>query len=105
MEPVLAALAGASPLSGRHMKPTKQHRPAVWECMLGTVYARNDRGETRYFDYDWAKARTFAGADEPDRDPRCFRHKTFYRGTDEPRQRQLVMYVLQKYTCSPRDMA
>ena len=42
-------------------KPTLQHRPAVWECMLGTVYALNDEGECRYFDYDHEGALAFAG--------------------------------------------
>jgi hypothetical protein len=41
--------------------PTKSHVPAVWECMLGAVYARNAQGETRYFDYDYEAARAFAG--------------------------------------------
>jgi hypothetical protein len=43
--------------------PTRNHRPAVWECMLGTVYALNDAGECRYFDYDHAAALAFAGVD------------------------------------------
>lgn len=41
--------------------PTRKHRPAVWECMLGTVYALNDAGECRYFDYDHEGAKAFAG--------------------------------------------
>lgn len=45
---------------GRKAKPTKSHRPAIWECMLGTVYA-SDGTETRYFDYRWDDAREFAG--------------------------------------------
>jgi hypothetical protein len=42
-------------------KPTLKHRPAIWECMLGTVYARNELGETKYFHYDWDDARDWAG--------------------------------------------
>lgn len=49
--------------------PTNKHRPAIWECMLGTVYAMDDQGEVRYFDYRWDEARAFAGV-SPDRDPR-----------------------------------
>ena len=41
--------------------PTKKHVPAIWECILGTVYARNAQGETRYFDYNHDEARAFAG--------------------------------------------
>ena len=49
--------------------PTAKHRPAIWECMLGTVYAMDDQGEVRYFDYRWDDARQFDGF-RPDRDPR-----------------------------------
>lgn len=60
----------ANPLKlGRKAKPTKQHRPAVWECMLGTVYAFNGT-EVRYFDYRWDEAVAFAG---PLLDPRTWR--------------------------------
>lgn len=41
--------------------PTRQHRPAVWECMLGTVYALSPAGECKYFDYDHEGAMAFAG--------------------------------------------
>lgn len=52
--------------------PTLKHRPAIWECMLGTVYAQNDAGEVQYFDYRWDDAKAFAGV-TPDRDPRVAR--------------------------------
>lgn len=40
---------------------TRRHVPLVWECMLGTVEARNpETGEEKYFDYDWDAAREFA---------------------------------------------
>ena len=55
-------------------KPTLKHRPAIWECMLGTVYAMNDDREVKYFDYDWDAARAFAGVDESGRDPRVFKN-------------------------------
>lgn len=47
----------------RKMKPTRRHRPAVWECILGTVYAMNEAGECRYFDYNYEDAFAFAGVD------------------------------------------
>ena len=54
---------------GRKANPTRKHRAAIWECMLGTVYAMNDAGEVRYFDYKWDEAVAFAGV-TPERDPR-----------------------------------
>jgi len=54
----------------RKMKPTRGHRPALWENMLGTVRAMNDAGEVRYFDYNWDEAIAFSGANDPDRDAR-----------------------------------
>lgn len=56
----------------RKMKPTKAHRPALWSGILGTVYAMNDDGEVRYFDYDREGAKAFAGVTD-DRDPRLAR--------------------------------
>lgn len=35
---------------------TRQHRPLLWEMMLGTVKARNPEGETKYFDYEYERA-------------------------------------------------
>ncbi len=52
-------------------KPTLKHRPAVWECMLGTVYAMNAAGDCQYFDYDWPAALKFAGVTgKPEQDAR-----------------------------------
>ena len=50
----------------KKMKPTKKHRPAIWEMMLGTVIAMNSKGEMRYFDYDFEAVVKFAelGGDE-----------------------------------------
>jgi len=63
------------PFAGaRKMRPTQKHRPAIWECMLGTVYARNAAGEVRYFDYKWDDARAFAGVDLEGADPRLHRN-------------------------------
>lgn len=91
-----------NPLHGEKKNPTKKHRPAIWENMLGTVYARNDAGETRYFDYDWYAAREFAGVDEEGRDPRVARLTDSVRraagyfggaGTMAPRDGQVILWV------------
>lgn len=40
---------------------TKKHRPLIWECMLGTVYAKDPvTKKVKYFDYDWDAARAYA---------------------------------------------
>jgi len=83
-------------------KHTKKHRPAVWECFLGTVFALNDQGECKYFDYDWDKARKFAGVSK-DRDPRLSRasgrETNYIKSGDEwanPRKTKMVLWVLKK---------
>lgn len=48
-------------VTARKAPPTRHHVPAIWECMLGTVYARDSQGHTRYFDYDYEAARAWAG--------------------------------------------
>lgn len=93
------AIRPTHPFHGaRKMKPTKKHRPAIWECMLGTVYARNPDGVTRYFDYDWDGAREFAGVDTPDADPRVARvprpSSGFYGSADGPVPGRLTLYVV-----------
>lgn len=55
----------------RVMKPTRSHRLAITPGILGTVYAVNDQGECRYFDYDYAAAMEFAGLTQA-RDPRYY---------------------------------
>lgn len=85
-----------SPFAGaRKMVPTRKHRPAIWECMLGTVYADNG-SETRYFDYDYEAAREFAGVTaEGDLRLAKWPARTSFRGDyNGPRSRQLVLYVL-----------
>jgi hypothetical protein len=74
----------------RKMKPTLKHRPAIWECMLATVYAMNDAGQTKYFDYDWDAAREFAGVDRPEADLRVYRAA---RSQGEIRKGQKVLYI------------
>lgn len=76
----------------RVMPPTRRHRPAVWEAMLGTVEAMSDAYETRYFDYDHRGAAEFASALEPGRDPRLARVTWPVQGG--PRRGQLCVFVL-----------
>ncbi len=45
----------------RKLKPTLKHRPAITAGILGTVYAINDEGVARYFDYDREAAFEFRG--------------------------------------------
>lgn len=74
-------------------KPTLKHRHAIWECMLGTVYARNAAGEVKYFDYDWDGARAFAGVDTGT-DLRLAKWPAHTGGG--PRTGQLVLFVLRE---------
>ena len=46
------------------MKPTLKHRPAVWEAILGTVYAVNDKGVAKYFGYKHNEALKYADVDK-----------------------------------------
>ena len=47
----------------RKMKPTKAHRPIMWECMLGTVYSMSPDGKLKYHDYRWDEAKAYAKID------------------------------------------
>lgn len=82
---------------------TNAHRPAIWECMLGTVYAMNDARVTKYFDYDHAAAIAYAGVTS-ERDPRLHkvRQQDNYRWHNEhngeqilgsPRVGKLVLWI------------
>ena len=97
-----------NPLSlGRKAKPTLKHRPAIWENMLGTVYAMNDVGDIRYFDYDYDAAMDFAGLDltagfedaDDLRVARPNRNVRYGHGRNscpEPRQNQWVLWTLKE---------
>jgi hypothetical protein len=83
----------------RSMKPTGQHRPAVWENMLGTVFAMNDDHKVQYFDYDHESALAFAGV-TADRDPRLARADALGRvprydddPSKNPRPNQTVLWI------------
>jgi hypothetical protein len=43
---------------------TRRHEALIWENMLGTVYAQDETGDVRYFDYDWDAAIDFAGVSD-----------------------------------------
>jgi hypothetical protein len=82
----------------RRMKPTQKHRIAIFENMLATVYAVNDAGVLKYFDYDWDGARAWAGVDEDGRDPRVFKQShavTVGRGreTTTVSKGRIVLYI------------
>jgi hypothetical protein len=91
----LAKISMSSPFAGAARKPvTKKHQLAIWENMLGTVYARSPRGEVRYFDYKWDEAREFAEIKSGD-DLRLDRAKRVsYTGdTRNPRFGQICLFV------------
>jgi hypothetical protein len=56
-------LLGAS-YDVKRAKPTKNHRPAIWENMLGTVYAMDDNRKIKYFDYDYEAAKAYSNVAE-----------------------------------------
>ncbi|NBU16907.1 MAG: hypothetical protein EBS48_07840 [Actinobacteria bacterium] len=70
--------------------PTRSHVPALWECLLGTVYARNAQGETRYFDYDHEAALDFSGVRLEGAEPRVARAPRRFTGI---RKGQTVLWV------------
>lgn len=80
--------------------PTKRHRAALWENMLGTVYAMNPAGEVRYFDYDYEEAVKFIGANITDVRVAKFDRRTSPYGQRSgadyvtPRQKQVVWFVI-----------
>lgn len=83
-----------TPPGVRKMPPTKKHRPAVWENILGTVYAYNGKA-VRYFDYDWEAAWKYAGVTEGV-DPRLYKvnkHVNYTDSRNEPRFGRLVLWV------------
>jgi len=85
-------------IKGKELAPTKNHRPAVYENMLGTVNAVNDKGEVKYFDYDYEGALKHAGVSD-DRDVRIYKHKydPFYRNPySDIRNGQKVLWISKK---------
>ena len=79
----------------RRMPPTLKHRPAIWEGILRTVYAMNEAGETKYFDYDHAAAKVHAGIANK-QDIRLACNVRWSNGADymsDPRVGELVLWV------------
>lgn len=85
----------------RKAPPTKKHVPAIWECMLGAVYARNAQGETRYFDYDYEAARLFAGLGQDKVDIRVARARMVDETTWGVRRGQYVLWIRRPVQISP----
>jgi hypothetical protein len=80
-------------------EPSKKHRAAMWEAMLGTVRARNKKGATKTFDYDWEGAAKFSGADIG-KDNRVYRYSKNRHGNistsrdwEGPSNGKLVLWV------------
>lgn len=63
MQTLLMAASSGTHMALR-MRPARRHRPAIWESMLGTVFAMDDAGHIKYFDYDYEAARAYAGVDD-----------------------------------------
>lgn len=59
-------------IAGKKIRPTLKHRAAMWEGMFGAVYAMNDQGVIRYWDYDYEGAKVWAGITN-ERDIRIFK--------------------------------
>lgn len=78
-------------------KPTQKHRPAVWECMLGTVYAY-DGNKIKYFDYDHEGALAYAGINWESEDLRWAKKPGRYSycggGVDEPGMNKKILWTL-----------
>lgn len=100
LNPIVTAISGqvTSPFAGGVPKRsvTQKHRPLVWECMLGTVYARDPIGAVgsknegvEYFDYHYAEAHRHARVKECT-DLRICRTKYQYSGY--PRKGQWALW-------------
>lgn len=83
-------------ISAPFKKPTSNHRPAIWENMLGTVFAMNDEGKIKYFDYKIEDAKEYANIKNK-KDIRIFKNEKKIRYTNDeeknPRINQTVLWV------------
>lgn len=76
---------------------TKKHDPLIWECMLGTVYARStERGceDGKYFDYDYEAAHEYVGVHTQYTDLRVCRVQYEYQGW--PRKGKWALFGVKK---------
>lgn len=76
---------------------TKKHRPLIWECMLGTVYARRAGDDVAtYFDYKIEEARKFVDLARYTDLRICRNPDPFYRdqsyGPTCPKSKQLALW-------------
>ncbi len=85
--------------SAKKAKPTNAHRPALWENMLGTVYAANRDGVAKYFDYNWKDALEHVGAHHDVRVSRVTRGYYDLNGLEIP-VGKLVWFVIFEPVCS-----
>jgi len=98
----------SNPLAlGRRARPTRAHRLALWEVLLGTVAAQSPTGDVRYFDSDWTAALAFAGITDETRsglDLRTARVTREHPMDDRvllPRVGQLALWARTPRTTSP----
>lgn len=83
-------------LTVKKMKPTKSHKPAIWEGILGTVYAVNKAGKVKYFDYNYEAAIEYAELDYSDlrayKTDRGYNFGSYY-APEGPSKGQLVLWT------------
>jgi hypothetical protein len=81
-------------IEAKRAKPTKSHRPAIWECMLGTVYAMNSEGKVKYHDYNHQAAKEWAGIEQAE-DIRVWPYPdtNSWARPEMPRRKQKVLWV------------
>jgi len=79
-------------------EPTSKYRPAIWENMLGTVFAMNDARKIKYFGYRHDEAKAFAGVLEDGRDCRVAEWKGVVYDSEGnlPRRGQRVLWCIEK---------
>lgn len=86
--------------TAKKAKPTKAHRPALWENMLGTVYARNASGVVKYCDYRYEEAIAHIGVHSDVRVSRVPRGYYDLSGTEIPAGK-LVWFVRFEESTAP----
>jgi hypothetical protein len=77
----------------KRQRPTLEHEPAIWENMLGAIYAANPAGVVKYFDYKWEEAKEWARISEG-QDPRLWRDRYGEkRSIHWSQERKLTLYI------------
>lgn len=82
-------------LGKRTYKITKKHKPLCWECILGTVYAKDIDGIIKYFDYNYTSAISFMKL-ENYYDLRLCRNPYHNASEYYPKYNQLVLWGIKK---------